>query len=182
MLVVYSAGLYKKYFETEYSAKITIPDEVCSGNFGIDVSQYKYVVGNDLFIFTDLRPDQVCIDVRKLGMDWIMLEKYDIEAIVYAYNNWYIPNSPYMTVDKPVASYMLREIPADAKYNKVKLMAGNRRFDHIDAEIKLASKMPNFIGAIWPTCHYLSDTDYMWLIYSGRTMIIRQNETKPGQK
>jgi hypothetical protein len=182
MLVVYSAGLYKKYFETEYSAKIIIPDDICHGNFNIDVSQYKYIVGNDLFIFTSLRSDQECIDVVKLGMDWIMLEKYNIEAIVYAYNNWYIPSSPYMTIDKPLASYLLREIPPDAKYDKVKLLTGSRRFDQIDAEIKLASKMANFIGAIWPTCHYMSDTSYMWLIYSGRIRTIRQNETKPGQK
>lgn len=182
MLVVYINGSYKKYFETTYSDKLEIPKEVYYGNFNIDVSKYDYIVGNDLCYLNGITPNQVCIDVCKFGLNWILLEKYNLEAIVYAYNNWFITGCPYMAIDEPFGKYTLRDIPSDAKYSVIKLLTGAKRFDQIRNEISMASKSTNFIGAIWPTCHYLSDTSSMWIVYGNVTMTIRQNESKPALK
>ena len=181
MLVLYNRGMFKKYFETEYTEHIILPNMVYQGNMDIDTTQYEYVVGNELYRLKNIQPYQKLIDVDKLGLSWDLLEQYDLEAIIYVYNNWYIPNDPYMQIDKPTNEYMLRDMPENPRYVKILLEPGNKRFNHIKKELMNAVKQDEFIGAIWPTCHYMADTKYMYIIYT-RFRVIKQNEIKPIQK
>ncbi len=178
MLIIYIKFKAFEYFECDNTRTVAIPDKIETSGF--DITKHDYIVGNNLQIL-DITT-QVCIDVCQLGLDYITLEKYGLEAIVYAYNMWYIPSCLYMLIDVPYYEYLVRNKPSDAKYTKVKLLTGSRRFDQISHEVKMASKSANFIGAIWPTCHYKADTSYMWLIYGGRINTIRQLNYKPVNK
>lgn len=178
MIVIYNNGVSKKYFETEYSDRITIPDKVYQANTEVDVSKYDYVIGNNLYLLPNPSPSQTYIDVIRLGLSYELLEKYTLESIVYVYNNWYIPNDPYMNVHIPVGSYMIREPTSHDIYVKIGLVTDNKRFNQIREEISKSIKDPSFVGAQWPTCHYLSMDHYMILVFSRRS-ILYTKETKP---
>jgi len=176
MLVVYNQNTKNTWFETEFSDRILMSD---TSDGPIEIDRYKFIVGNDLCVLNGIT-NQTCIDVCKLGLDCKMIEKYGLEAIVYVYNNWYIPNSPYMNVYLHYDKFMLRDVSPDARKIQIDLPSSNKRFNIIDKEIKNAAKQPNFIGAVWPTCHYMTDTSKMWLIFGNRiTKIESIREVKP---
>lgn len=183
MLVVYNKGVYKEYFETEYAEQISVSNEVFKANVDLDLTKYNYVLGNHLsFIGSNPLPHQTFIDVSVMGIDDNVLEKLGLEAIVYVYNNWYIPNDMCIRVDIPVNTFFLRRIPEDAKYVRVGLAKGNKRFDQIRQELENASRRDDFVGATWPTCHYLANVHYMILIYTQLTKATFRHESKPMQK
>lgn len=174
MLVVYMRLKEYTWFETEHSSHIKMKK---TSNECPDFDKYEYIVGNELHLIEGIG-NQTCIDVCKIGLDYLMLEKLGLEAIVYVYNNWYIPDSPLMQIDKKYGKHLLREVPPDAKHVQISLPTGNRRYNFIDNEIKNASKRANFIGAIWPTCHYLTDTSKMWLIFGNWVTTIKSNASR----
>lgn len=178
MLFVYNKGVYKEYFETEYSENVKIPDEVVKINASVDISKHQYVVGNDLNVMGFAYPYQTFIDVTLFGIDYDLMDKLGLEAIVYVYNQWYIRDNIFMDVSAPINEYLLRPIPENAIYTKVSLMRGNKRFDQMRQEVNQRSKSEDFVGVIWPTCHYLADINYMTIIYSN-TRVIKQTEAKP---
>jgi hypothetical protein len=174
MLVIYTQPSGISWFETDFSDRIRIKDVY---NSTINPNKYEYIVGNDLFMIEGIG-NQICIDVCKIGLDYLTLEKFGLEAIVYVYNNWYIPDSPFMRVDQKYGKYLLRDIPKDANHKQISLPTGNKRYNFMNNEIKNACKQANFIGAIWPTCHYLTDTSKMWLIFGNRLTTIKSNASR----
>jgi len=178
MLFVYNKGVYKEYFETEYSDNVKIPDNVVKANTSIDISKHEYVVGNDLNVMGIAYPHQTFIDVILFGIDYEIIDKLGLEAIVHVYNQWYIRDNMFMDIRSPIGEYLLRPIPENAIFTKIMLVRGNKRFDQMRQEISQRSKSENFIGVIWPTCHYLANINYMTIIYSN-TRVIKQAEAKP---
>lgn len=178
MLFIHNKGAYKEYFETDFSDNVKIPNEITKANMIVDISKHEYVVGNDLSMIGLAFPHQTFIDVILFGIDYDVVDKFGLEAIVHVYNQWYIRDNMFMNINMPINEYLLRPIPEDARFIKIPLIRGNKRFDQMRQEINNRLKHDDFIGAIWPTCHYLANISHMTIIYSNKR-VIKQAETKP---
>lgn len=162
MLFIYTKTNSIRYFTTQISEKVILPDKLYTGK--VNINNYQYVVGNDLVKYSPKDINQIFIDVIKLGLSYELLDKYGMESIVYTYNNWYIPENPYMRVDIPFSNFTVAPITITSRYKSIELLPGNKRFNQIANEISNYAAQEGFIGAIWPTCHYLTDTSHMTII------------------
>ena len=134
---------------------------------------YDIIVGNDIShkigrIIKYPSPSQTIIDVTMLGLNTSALDKYKMEAVVYAYNHYYISDDPFLRVDIPVMSEKFRELPENYREIKFNLLFyGNSRFKIMRDELNKARNTPGYVGASWPTSHYLANNYSELRIYYG---------------
>jgi hypothetical protein len=153
------------YFTTEYAERITLLPSTTKTE--LDLSGYTHIVGNDLY---DLKHSftnyAIIIDVMMLGLTRKTLDNLGLEAVVYAYNH-YLVNHAFIRLDIPIDSFYVRDLPENVVEKKIPLtFSDGSRFNIINKSVAEAMKDVNFVGAIWPTCHYKAyKTPYLVLIY-----------------
>ena len=166
-----------EYFEIEYTERVKFDKskiKVCNNCTQIARFEKTYIVGNDLSdminknLLESESLDQSYIDVMMFGLAHSTLEKYGLEAVVYVYNNWLMPENPLFKTDIAVCSMLVRELPDNVSEIHIPLtFNGGSRFEIILSEVQKARKQSNFVGAAWPTCHYASHhMPYLVLMYT----------------
>lgn len=171
MLFIYSHFDDITYFEAPISSRV----EIGKLKHGKPPNSYDFdiIVGNDIAVKVGKllkypAPSQTIIDVTMLGLTSKNLDEHGMDAVVHAYNNYYLPDDEVMRVDIPVAMEKVRDLPENYRESKIKLsFYDNSRFDVIRKELARARRTPGYVGASWPTCHYLASNYPLLLIYFG---------------
>lgn len=167
-MLVYYMDRDITFFTTDYSDKI----EVQTLFRGVpNLLNQDYVVGNNIAEFIKrVGPagNQVFVDVGMLGVTSSALEEFGIEAVVYGYNNYYMPNDEIMRVDKPIMVEIVGRQTSDCCRQRIYInFSDNERFDLIRQTLKVARSKSNYVGATWPTCHYQATRQpYVMVMYS----------------